>query len=106
MQQFSLMEHIERSILSLNDFPHISFHRDSKLYHLPDFLTVCEPVDYTNKFDTCRLGGLTAALCLQEEPAAMRVLCGCATKGGLLCQSAHINRGNDAAQKRTDSARA
>jgi len=71
-----------------------------------DFLTVCEPVDYTYKFDTCRLGGLTVALCLQGESAAMQVVCGCATKGGLLCQSAHINRGNDAAQKRTDSARA
>jgi hypothetical protein len=34
------------------------------------FLTLCLAVDYTNKFDTCRSGGLTVALCLREEPAA------------------------------------
>ena len=36
----------------------------------PLFLTLCLAVDYTNKFDTCRRGGLTVALCLREEPAA------------------------------------
>jgi hypothetical protein len=36
------------------------------------FLTLCARVDYTYKFDTCRLGGLTVALCLQGEPAAFR----------------------------------
>jgi hypothetical protein len=36
----------------------------------PVFLTLCLAVDYTNKFDTCRSGGLTVALCLREEPAA------------------------------------
>jgi hypothetical protein len=34
------------------------------------FLTLCLAVDYTNKFDTCRSGGLRVALCLREEPAA------------------------------------
>src|SRR5580693_6007392 len=36
----------------------------------PHFLTLCFAVDYTIKFDTCRLSGLTAALCLRGEPAA------------------------------------
>jgi hypothetical protein len=36
----------------------------------PVFLTLCLAVDYTNKFDTCRSGGLTVALCLREESAA------------------------------------
>jgi hypothetical protein len=36
------------------------------------FLTLCLAVDYTIKFDTCRSSGLTAALCLQGEPAASR----------------------------------
>jgi hypothetical protein len=34
------------------------------------FLTLRARVDYTYKFDTCRLGGLTVAVCLQGEPAA------------------------------------
>jgi hypothetical protein len=34
------------------------------------FLTLCAGVDYTIKFDTCRLCGLTVALCLQGETAA------------------------------------
>ena len=33
------------------------------------FLTLRAAVDYTNKFGTCRLSGLTVALCLREEPA-------------------------------------
>jgi hypothetical protein len=37
-------------------------------YKLPlVFLTLCARLDYTYKFDTCRLSGLTVALCLREE---------------------------------------
>jgi hypothetical protein len=32
-------------------------------YDLSVFLTLRARVDYTNKFDTCHLDGLTAALC-------------------------------------------
>jgi hypothetical protein len=35
------------------------------------FLTLCAGVDYTIKFDTCPLCGLTVALCLQGETAAV-----------------------------------
>ena len=82
--------------------------RDSYLWL---FLTVRAGVDYTCKFETCRSRGLTAALCLQEELAipgkvSGQHVWGRATKGGVLCQSAHFNRGSDAAQRRTDSARA
>ena len=31
------------------------------------FLTLCARLDYTNKFETCRLSGLTVALCLRER---------------------------------------
>jgi large subunit ribosomal protein L34 len=48
------------------------------------FLTLCKAVDYTNKFDTCRLSGLTVALCLREETGRMGLNLGRATKRGIV----------------------
>lgn len=54
------------------------------------FLTLCLAVDYTNKFDTCRSGGLTVALCLREEPAQL-FKCGAAQLKGDCFAKAHIS---------------
>ena len=52
----------------------LASHHSERVYRFPRslsspwvFLTLCQAVDYTNKFDTCRLSGLTVALCLREE---------------------------------------
>ena len=58
--------------------------QECQRYHGAHFLTLCFAVDYTIKFDTCRLSGLTVALCLREETGRMWLNLGRATKRGIV----------------------
>jgi hypothetical protein len=99
--------------------------RFSTLHSLPrEFLTLCAGGKYTSKFrklPRCGWCGWTredskgnaagagnprqkAACALQPEVFRIRKLQGVRIKGGMLCQSVHINRGNDAAPRHTDFA--
>jgi hypothetical protein len=77
-----------------------------RLLRQPLFLTLRNPVDYTNKFKTCRWSGLRAARVRRRNASALFLPGAPQLKGGLFCQSALINRGNAAAPRRTDSDRA
>ncbi len=55
------------------------------------FLTVRARVDYTIKFDTCRLSGLTVAFCLPGEPAVTLSQSSAAPLKGDCFAKAHIS---------------
>jgi hypothetical protein len=76
----------------------LASHHSERVYRFPRslsspwvFLTLCQAVDYTNKFDTCRLSGLTVALCLREETGRIGDPCGAAELKGDCFAKAHIS---------------